>query len=221
MTRPLCLLDLDGTLTDSAPGITASAVHAYRTLGLPVPSPAVLRSFVGPPLVGSFAAHGVPADRVPEAVRAYRDEFVTRMISDNAVFDGIDQVLDDLRAAGLLLVVATSKPEIYARPICDALGLSERVDAIFGAPPDDVPSTKADVVAAALAAFPDASPVLMVGDREHDVHGARACGVDTVGVTWGSAMPGELAAAGAVQIVDDVRDLAAVVLRRLALSEGA
>ncbi|WP_426595206.1 HAD hydrolase-like protein [Cellulomonas sp. McL0617] len=215
MTCPLVLLDLDGTLMDSAPGITASAAYAYRALGLPVPDAVVLRSFVGPPITGSFVAHGVPAARVGEAVRAYREEFVTRMISDNAVFGGIDDVLDDLRAAGVRLVVATSKPTVFAGPICDAFGLSDRVDAIFGAPPDDTPSTKADVVAAALAAFPAASPLLMVGDREHDVRGARACGVDTIGVTWGYAADGELRDAGAVELVDDVRDLTGVVLRRL------
>jgi phosphoglycolate phosphatase len=215
VTRPLCLLDLDGTLMDSAPGITASAAHAYRALGLPVPTAAVLRSFVGPPITGSFVAHGVPAHRAVEAVAAYRAEFVTRMMSDNGVFDGIVDVLDDLRSAGVLLVVATSKPEVFAGPICDAFGLTARVDAIFGAPLDDVPSTKADVVAAALAAFPDADPVLMVGDREHDVRGAAAHGVPTVGVTWGYATDGELLRAGAVELVDDVRTLSAVVRRRL------
>lgn len=215
VTTPLCLLDLDGTLTDSAPGITASAASAFRALGLEVPSRVQLRSFVGPPITESFVGHGVPAARAAEAVLAYREVFVTRMISDNALFDGILDTLDQLRAAGLTLAVATSKPAVYARPICDAFGITDRVDAIFGAPLDDTPSTKADVVAAALAAFPVASPVLMVGDREHDVLGARACGVDTVGVTWGYAADGELTAAGAVELVDDVRDLAAVVLRRL------
>ncbi|WP_034622677.1 HAD hydrolase-like protein [Cellulomonas sp. URHE0023] len=215
MTTPLCLLDLDGTLMDSAPGITASAAQAYRALGLETPSDAVLRSFVGPPITGSFVAHGVPEARATEAVRAYREEFVTRMIADNAVFDGIFDVLHDLRGAGVLLAVATSKPVVYARPICDAFDLTDRVDAIFGAPLDETPSSKADVVAAALAEFPDAGPVLMVGDREHDVLGARACGVETVGVTWGYAAQGELEAAGAVELVDDVRDLAAVVMRRL------
>jgi phosphoglycolate phosphatase len=218
VTSPLCLLDLDGTLMDSAPGITASAAQAYRALGLATPTEDVLRSFVGPPITGSFVAHGVPRARATEAVRAYREEFVTRMIVDNAVFDGIPEVLHDLRAAGVLVVVATSKPVVYARPICDAFHLTERVDAIFGAPLDETPSSKADVIAAALAAFPDAGPVLMVGDREHDVLGARACGVDTVGVTWGYAADDELAAAGAVELVDDVRELAAVVLRRLGVA---
>ena len=85
-TRPrdetLCLLDLDGTLMDSAPGITVSAAHAFRALGLDVPTAAVLRSFVGPPITGSFVAHGVPAQRASEAVEAYRAEFVTPRARD-------------------------------------------------------------------------------------------------------------------------------------------
>lgn len=213
MTTPLCLLDLDGTLMDSAPGITASVAHTYRTLGLDVPDAEALLSFVGPPITDSFVTHGVPVARVDEAVRAYRADFVTRMISDNAVFDGIDDVLDELRAAGVLLAVATSKPEVFAHPICEAFGITTRVDGIFGAPLET--SSKADVVAAALAAFPDAAPVVMVGDREHDVHGARACGVETIGVTWGYAADGELLAAGAVALVDDVADLSSEVLRYL------
>jgi phosphoglycolate phosphatase len=214
VTSPLVLLDLDGTLTDSAPGITASIAQTYRTLGLPVPTTAALRSFVGPPITQSFPAHGVPADRVVEAVRIYREVFVDSMITGNSVYAGIPDVLTELRDAGLRLVVATSKPEIYARPICDAFGLTALVDAVFGAPLDEATSTKAQVIAEALAANPDAEPLVMVGDREHDVHGAREHGIDTLGVTWGYAAPGELAAAGVAELVDTPAALAAAVLRR-------
>ncbi|WP_315098152.1 HAD hydrolase-like protein [uncultured Cellulomonas sp.] len=218
MTSPLVLLDLDGTLTDSAPGITAAIATTYRTLGLPVPSPAELRSFVGPPITQSFPAHGVPLDRVTEAVRAYRAVFVDGMIRDNRVYDGIPEALVELRAAGLRLVVATSKPEVYAHPICDAFGLTGLVDGIFGAPLDESTSTKADVIAAALAANPGASPLVMVGDREHDVHGATENGIRTIGVTWGYAAPGELLAAGAAELVDTPSELTTAVLRRLVVA---
>ncbi len=219
---PLVLLDLDGTLTDSAPGIVAGIRHAYGALGLPVPDDATLRSFVGPPITDSFGAHGVPADRIEEAVRAYREVFAAGGLYDNRVFDGVPQVLRELRAAGGTLAVATSKPEVYARPICDRFGLTELVDGVFGAPLDEGTSTKADVIAKALAALGRTSPVdhtqgpaVMVGDREHDVHGAAAHGIDCLGVTWGYAGPGELEAAGAVSLVDDVADLTRVVLARL------
>ncbi len=230
MTRspaPLVLLDLDGTLMDSAPGIVASVEHAYRALGLTVPDAATLRSFVGPPITDSFPRHGVPPELLSEAVRQYRAAFTTGGMYDNAVFDRIPAALRALRAAGCTLAVATSKPEIYAEPICDRFGLTPLVDGVFGAPIDEATSTKADVIAKALATLgrvspvdvaadgPVLGPVLMVGDREHDVHGAAAHGIDCLGVTWGYAAPGELEAAGAVALVADVADLTDAVLARV------
>lgn len=217
--RPLVLLDLDGTLMDSAPGITASVQHAYRALGLPVPDAAALRSFVGPPITDSFPRHGVPPELVTEAVAQYRVAFTAGGMFDNAVFDGVPTALRALRDAGCLLAVATSKPEVYARPICDRFGLSPLVDAVFGAPLDEGTSTKADVIAKALAnlgrSADDAARTLMVGDREHDVHGAAEHGIACLGVTWGYAGPGELERAGAVALVLDVAELAGAVLARL------
>nr|WP_281360137.1 HAD hydrolase-like protein [Isoptericola halotolerans] len=221
------MLDLDGTLMDSAPGITASAAHAYRALDLEVPDAATLRSFVGPPITDSFPAHGVPPGRVGEALAAYRAAFTAGGMFDNAVFDGVPAALRELREAGCTLAVATSKPEVYARPICERFGLTELLDGVFGAPLDEATSTKADVIAKALAALgrtspatPADGPVLMVGDREHDVHGAAEHGIDCLGVTWGYAAPGELAAAGAVGLLDDVAGLAGAVLTRLGASAG-
>ncbi|GAA4625610.1 HAD hydrolase-like protein [Cellulomonas oligotrophica] len=215
---PVVLLDLDGTLTDSYPGIAASARAAYTALGLPVPDDATLRTFVGPPITGSFAAHGVPADRLTEAVAAYRVHFRAGGMWDNRVYDGVDDQLRALRAAGARLAVATSKPEVFAQPICERFGLAAHLEGVFGAPLDHVPSTKADVIARALAVLGAAAPVdraVMVGDREHDVHGAAAHGIACVGVGWGYASDGELVAAGAVEVVADVADLAARVLAHL------
>ena len=214
---PLVLLDLDGTLMDSAPGITASAAHAFRALGLPVPDAATLRSFVGPPITESFPAHGVPAERVAEAILAYREQFTATGMWDNAVFEGIPAQLERLRAAGCTLVVATSKPEVFAVPIADRFGITPLVDGVFGAPLDEH-GTKADVIAKALATLgrtADDGPALMVGDREHDVEGGREHGIDCLGVGWGYAGPGELVAAGAVAVIDDVEKLADTVLALL------
>ena len=204
---------------DSAPGIVSSARHAYGALGLPVPDDATLRSFVGPPITDSFPRHGVPRELLREAVAQYRSAFTAGGMYDNRVFDGVPAVLGELRDAGCTLAVATSKPEIYARPICDRFGITPLVDAVFGAPLDEQTSTKADVVAKALATLgrtASDAPTLMVGDREHDVHGAAEHGIPCLGVTWGYASPGELEAAGAVALVDDVADLAREVLSRLA-----
>ena len=217
---PLVLLDLDGTLTDSAPGIVSSVAHAYRTLGIAVPDAAALRSFVGPPITDSFAAHGVPAERIDEAVTAYRAAYTAGGMDDVAVYAGIPDALAALRRAGCRLVVATSKPTVFARPICERLGLADQLDAVHGAPLDEHTSTKALVIAEALDATGHGDPagrpaVVMVGDREHDVHGAAAHGIDCLGVAWGYAAPGELVQAGALGVVEHVADLAPRVLRAL------
>lgn len=213
---PLVLLDLDGTLTDSYPGIAASARVAFTAMGLPVPDDTALRRFVGPPLADSFPRFGVPEDRVAEAVTAYRDYFRESGMWENSVYAGIPEQLAALRDAGVRLAVATSKPEVFAGPICERFGLARFLEGVFGAPLDHVPSSKATVVAAALDALAPRGAVLMVGDREHDVHGSRAHGVDCLGVAWGYAQPGELLDAGALGVVEDVDGLASAVLAALA-----
>lgn len=209
---PLALLDLDGTLTDSYPGIAASARVAFRALDLPVPDDVALRRFVGPPLPASFALFDVAPARVADAVAAYRGYFRERGMWENRVYDGVPEQLAALRAAGVRLAVATSKPEVFAGPICERFGLTPYLEGVFGAPLDDVPSTKADVIAAALAALEPAGPVVMVGDREHDAHGAAAHGLPCLGVAWGYAQERELEDAGVVGTVRDVADLADSVL---------
>lgn len=218
---PLVLLDLDGTLLDSGPGITSSAAHAYRTLDLPVPSAAELRTFVGPPIWDSFGRHGVPAARTSEAVAAYRAAFADGGMYDTTVYPGIPEALGRLRGAGVRLLVATSKPEVFAVPVCDRTGLTPLLDGVFGAPLDES-ATKADVVGRALASVGPgaAGRALMVGDREHDVLGARVHGLSCLGVAWGYAPEGELEEAGAVAVVRAVDGLAPAVLGLLGQHRG-
>ncbi len=221
---PLVLLDLDGTLTDSAPGIMRCAAHALRTMGRPVPSTDELRRFIGPGISESLLAHGVTPELLPEAVAAYREEFAAGGMFENSLFDGVADALVALRDAGCTLGVATSKPHRFAVPICERYGLTDLVDGVWGAPPDDVPSSKATVVADAIASFardgrfPGAARTVMVGDREHDVHGAATHGVVCLGVRWGYADPGELDAAGAIGVVEQPADLANAVLEQLGLA---
>jgi phosphoglycolate phosphatase len=222
VSPPLVLLDLDGTLTDSAPGIVGSITHTYGTLGLPVPDAATLRSWVGPPLAQSFAAHGVPAERVDDALGIYRAHVAETGMWDSALYDGIEAQLGQLRRAGCVLAVATSKPEVFAVPLVEHVGLRPYLDGVFGAGLDYT-GTKADVIARALSTLdhdPRSSPTVMVGDREHDVHGAHEHGVPCLGVSWGYAAPGELATAGAVDVVDDVGSLGDRVLAYLAAAPG-
>lgn len=216
MNRPLVLLDLDGTLMDSIAGVVESAVAAYLATGLPLPSDAELRTFAGPPITDSFARHGVPAELMDAAVDAYRAELEAGALRNTRVFDGIPAALRDLREAGLGLLVATSKPAVWARPLCAEFGLADLVDGVFGAPIDESTSNKAAVIGEALASLTEPpSAVVMVGDREHDVDGAHVHEIATIGVTWGYALPGELVDAGVVALVDSPSELPAAVLEQL------
>lgn len=218
-TAPLALLDLDGTLLDSAPGIIASIRTTFAELGLPPLTDDQLHQFVGPPLPASMRMFGVPEERIPETVARYRVHFEAGGMLHAEVFPGIPEQLRRLRAAGITLAVATSKPEIYARPICDHFGLTDLLDGTYGAPTDDIPSTKATVIAHALAELgpdrvPDPERTLMVGDRHHDVTGAAEHRFACLGAGWGYAQPGELD--GAVEIVAEPAGLAEAILARLA-----
>lgn len=212
---PLVLLDLDGTLSDSAPGIFRAARAAFESMGLQAPTDDILRGFVGPPLTVSFGAFGVPAHRVVDAITAYRAEFEAGAMWQSEPFPGIAHQLQVLREAGCTLAVATSKPETLARRICARWGLDLMVDGVYGAPPDDVPSTKATVIAHALEELgaervPARDASVMVGDRHHDVDGAAAHGIRCLGAGWGYAEPGELD--GALATVPTVGELAGAVL---------
>ena len=214
----LALLDLDGTLTDSAPGILSSIRHAYGALGIQVPTDETLQSFVGPPLAETFARHGVPADRVPEAVAAYRDVYAAGRMLENSLYPGVLECLTAVRDAGVRLAVATSKPEVYARRITAHFGIDPLVEGVYGATLDGSRGTKADVIEHALASLTESpagaaarEETVMVGDREHDVLGAAAHGIGCIGVAWGYAVQGELEAVGALRVVATTDELARVL----------
>jgi HAD superfamily hydrolase (TIGR01549 family) len=179
------IFDLDGTLTDSAAGIVASFRHALGEIGATVPDGDLAGRVVGPPMHVTLTSMGL-GDRAQEAFAAYRADYTTRGWANNSLFDGIADLLTDLRAAGVRLAVATSKNEQTARRIVEHFGIDGYFEVIAGASADGVRSAKADVVAHALAQLgPLPERVLMVGDRAHDVEGAAAHGIDTVVVEWG------------------------------------
>jgi len=185
-TRPqLVIFDLDGTLTDSADGVVASFRHALATIGAEVPPGDLAGRIVGPPMHQTLHGMGL-GERAEHAIAAYRADYTSRGWAMNSLFDGVAQLLADLRAAGVRLAVATSKAEPTARRILDHFELADHFEVIAGASLDGSRSAKADVLAHALGQLhPLPERVVMVGDRAHDVQGAAAHGIDTVVVSWG------------------------------------
>ncbi|MET4702657.1 HAD hydrolase-like protein [Frigoribacterium sp. UYMn621] len=192
MTTPWScfLFDLDGTIIDSAPGITASLAWTFERLGRPVPSPAELLAYVGPPILDSF--RDLAAMTVAEAHHAldvYRPHYLQTGVFNSSVYPGVPTLLKRIHQSGIPMSLATSKPELPATTALDFYGLARYFTVITGASEDEVRSRKADVVAEALrrlaALGADISRPVMVGDREHDVHGAAEHGVPTVFVEWG------------------------------------
>ncbi len=207
------LFDLDGTVTDSKPGIVASYRHTLDVLGVPIDEPILLRC-VGPPLRDSLLSLGVPAGRLEEAIAVYRAWFVSNGIFDNRPYDGTVAMLDRIHRTGVRVGLATSKLIDFATDILTHFGLEAFFDPVCGATRDGRLSHKDEVVGEALleSGIVGSDRVLMVGDREHDMFGAVANGVVPVGVGWGYGTPAELEAAGAKWIVDTPTDLADLIV---------
>lgn len=209
------LFDLDGTLTDSAPGILNSVRYACRKLGLEMPSEATLHKFLGPPLIDSFRTllglNDADADR---ALNAFREYFPVTGLFENEVYDGIPALLADLKAAGKTVLLATSKPEEYAKRIMEHFDLAQHCDFICGATLDETRTDKAEVIAYALetAGITDKTSVVMVGDREHDVIGAKKNGLPCIGAVYGYGSAEELTAAGADTLAETVGELHSILL---------
>lgn len=208
------LFDLDGTLTDSAPGITNSVAHALAHFGIHE-EPGNLLKFIGPPLNESLPEfYGFSPEQTAEAVAVFREYFVEKGWSENAPYPGIGELLQDLQRAGLRLMVATSKPEVQAVRILKHFGLADYFERICGAPQgNEDGARKASVIRRALSYVEnDTSSVVMVGDRRHDVAGAHEAGVPCIGVLYGYGGREELEKAGAELIAEDLAALKSCLL---------
>ncbi|WP_354211849.1 HAD hydrolase-like protein [Arthrobacter sp. UYCu511] len=234
------LFDLDGTLVDPAGGITGGLEYALAAKGLPVPGPDVLKSMIGPKLAdGLINFLGVPHEHVDEVIAVYRGWYMEHGMAMSVVYAGIENLLVQLKDAGVYLAVATQKPEPLAKELLALHGLDTYFHIIRGSHSDenlrpgdpDYRAGKAEIIAAALAdsaafAALDAIPgtdlntradlhtgavvdAIMVGDRHQDVHGASSNGINCIGVAWGFAAEGELEAAGVAAVVHSAEELAA------------
>ncbi|WP_439029272.1 HAD hydrolase-like protein [Gordonia terrae] len=211
------LVDLDGTITDSFAGIANSFRHALAEVGAAEPDPRVVAGIAGPPMIDTLRALGLEPETADEAMLAYRERYTDTGWLENSVFDGMDSLLADLDASGRTLAIATSKNETTARKILEHFGLADHFRHIAGASDDGSRRQKSDVIAHAIAQLglptdPDTGhvtgPVVMIGDRSHDVHGAAAFGIPAILVRWGYALDGEEQdATWAVGSVAELRDV--------------
>jgi phosphoglycolate phosphatase len=219
MSAPAVLFDLDGTLSDSRPGILLTTRYAFQRLSeaqgreFPLPSDEGLGWIVGPPLRDSFAKLA-GAEYVETLIRFYRERYVDIGAFENEVYAGIPEALDALAATGTRLFVATSKNRGDALRILEHFGLASRFEAIHGARDDGGLADKSDLIADLLATHkldPRKITIAMIGDRKFDMIGARHCALAPVGALWGYGSREELSGAGAQLLLAAPGDVAAAV----------
>lgn len=212
--RAAVLFDLDGTLTDPFVGISRSMQYALERMGRPVPDAAALRAHIGPPLQETFPKLLETDDPAPaaEALRLYRERYAGPGKFENELIPGIPEALAVIAGQGHFLSVATSKLETYSVEIVDHFGLSEHFEAIHGSQLDGSNANKADLIRHIVTTQGlDPERTVMIGDRLHDVHGARANGIATIGVLWGFGDRAELEQAGAARIAERPEQLPGLV----------
>ena len=207
----MILFDLDGTLTDPKEGITKSVAYALKAFSIEA-DVEQLTCFIGPPLKESFIKYyGLSDDAADQAIEKYRERYKTVGLYENKVYEGITERLEYLKSRGKRLAVATSKPYVFAKQILDRYGLSPYFDWIVGSELDGTRGKKAEVIEEVLrqagVTAEQCKACLMVGDRMHDIEGAKACHIASLGVQYGYAQKDELQEAGADYIVADLNEL--------------
>ncbi len=195
MNYPIALFDLDGTIINSQIGITRSVQYSLKHFGITVHEPNTLVHFVGPPLHKSFRKYyDFDEAKSVLAVEKYREYYRENGIFENEIYDGITTLLIELYEKGVKIVLATSKPEVFARQILEHLSIIHVFDGVFGSYLDLTRTDKAEIISDIIRAYPDnkTSEFVMIGDREHDIIGANKNGIDAVGVLWGFGSLAEL-----------------------------
>lgn len=204
------LFDLDGTLTDPSEGITNSVAYALNKFGIKVEDKKTLYKFIGPPLVDAFAEYyGFSKEDSEKATAFYRETFSVKGLFENKVYDGVVDFLETLKIKGKKLIIATSKPETFTLRILEHFDLLKYFDFVAAATFDESRNSKDKVIAYALEQLKidDLTKVVMIGDRHHDIEGAKVNGIDSIGVTWGFGSKDELTVAGATYIAENFNQL--------------
>lgn len=211
------LFDLDGTLTDPGVGITNSVMYALQKFGITVTDRSELYCFIGPPLTDSFEKYyGFSKEQSLRALELYREYFSVTGLYENEIYSGTVDMLEQLKAAGKKLILATSKPEKYAAEIIRYFKIDGYFDFVAGATMDEKRNKKADVIAWAVEScgIKDLDTTVMVGDRNQDINGAKENGIDSVGVLYGYGDIEELTCAGATHIAKTTEDVVSIILNK-------
>ena len=208
----LILFDVDGTLTDSGEGITKSVQYTLEKYGIIEPDLNNLRKFIGPPLIDSFMKYyGFSKEESVRARNIFNERYQPIGWMENRPYDGIEAVLEELQKAGIMMGVATSKPEGVAIKVLEYFDLKKYFSVICAAPNNGLNGEKPGRIRAAIeearALGCEAKNVIMVGDTRFDVLGAHECGIPCVGVTWGFAVEGEFEACDTEFVVDTMEEL--------------
>jgi len=217
MNKEYILFDLDGTLTDPKIGITKSTQYALAHFGINTENPDDLCKHIGPPIRTSFKEYGLTDAEVEEAVSKYRERFVDVGIYENTMYQGVDEMLQKLQDSGKTLILATSKVAAYAQIILEHFNLAKFFTFVSGSELNGDRSEKSEVIQYALDQnnISDLSKCIMIGDRKYDIVGAKAIGIDSIGVLYGYGDYEELSQAGADHIVKDVDALSDLLHTRL------
>lgn len=210
------LFDLDGTLTDSSEGITKGILYSLSKFGIKEEDFSKLHKFIGPPLKDSYRKYyGFNEEEIKKAMVYYREYYHDKGIFENRLYKGMEDVLIVLKQAGKKLVVATSKPEDYAKRIIEHFGLSDYFEYVAGSRMDGSCSKKSEVIEYALEScgMEEKRNVLMIGDRKYDIYGAASVGIKSMGVLYGFGSRQELVEAGADYIAEKVADVSRLILK--------
>lgn len=209
------LFDLDGTLTDPGVGITSSVAYALEAYGIKVEDKSKLNCFIGPPLHESFVKYYNMSTLLAfDAISKYREYYSEKGIFENEVYCGIPGLLSELKKQGRRIIMATSKPECFALRIAEHFDIAKYFDCITGSELDGRRVDKAEVIESALSrcGITDRSSCVMVGDRKHDIIGAKKTGLYSVGVLYGYGSREELEEYGADAIAESVLNLGDILL---------
>lgn len=215
------LFDLDGTLTDSAEGIIKCVQYALEKMGIIENDTDKLKVFVGPPLSESFSTvYGFNEETTQKAIAYYRERFKPIGMFENAVYEGIPEMLKAMKEHRKINLIASSKPEVFVKTILEYFDIAKYFDIIVGASMDESRNTKEAVIEEALSQLKSTDQYgqytddkcVMIGDRKYDINGAKYFGLRSIGVSYGFAPEGELEEAGADVIVDTVEELTQVLL---------